>query len=66
MKGGNEMGETVCKECGYMNWHIRAHATGKCERCGKPIKYCDSCMVAIPEDGDDFGKRLIKMQKLMM
>lgn len=46
------MGETICKKCKYMNWHIKAHATGKCEYCGKPILWCDSCRVVIkaPEE----------------
>lgn len=37
------MGETICPNCDYMNSHIYCHATGKCERCGGEITYCDSC-----------------------
>lgn len=55
------MGETTCKNCGHMNWHIRAHATGRCENCGQSIDWCDSCMVRIPKGGDGFGKGMLEV-----
>lgn len=51
------MGETICRSCGGMNWHLFVHRTGNCQYCGKHIDFCDSCGVAIPVNGDEFGKR---------
>lgn len=41
------MGEIICPNCDYMNSHIYCHATGKCEKCGATITYCESCNCSI-------------------
>lgn len=53
------MGETICRHCRHMNWHIKAHATGKCELCGRHIFWCDSCMTTISPTGEKWARDMI-------
>lgn len=53
------MGEVCCASCNKVIWHIRAHASGKCSKCGARISYCSSCGVEIPAGGDWFGKKVL-------
>jgi len=55
------MGETTCRKCGEMMGHITAHRTGRCSTCGADIKWCDSCNVPIPRNGDAFGRIVTDM-----
>jgi hypothetical protein len=53
------MGETICNKCGNMNWHIYCHAFGKCELCGSPVTFCDSCLTPINPKGERWALDLL-------
>lgn len=41
------MGEITCRKCGHVNWHVRVHITGVCDKCRTALTFCTSCLTEV-------------------
>ena len=60
------IGETECRGCHEIVWHIIAHDTGKCPYCNAEINWCDSCNTPISKGGDKWVKKAVEETERML